>query len=368
MRIHSREDGFTLTELLISTTIMLLVLSTAMTTFKQAVGMNQAATQTADANQNLRAGMNLVVRDLLQAARGIPTGGIPIPHGNGALQIKRPTPPPMAGMAAQLYFDNTTSTALPAIITGAGKGPTIDGQITDIITILMTDTLLTTLTFNPRSPVVAGDSFLAAGGATINVGNNTAWLAGDPANGIAAVAIGDIFWIQNPTGGTLQTVTNVTSPQISFSSGSANDYFNFNQPGAAAGSITNLMPIGAAPMPQGTATRIIMLTYFVDALTTTGTPRLTKVVNGGAPQALAGVVEDLEFFYDIVDGGANPVNVRDLPATIGGVTYSPNQIRKVSLHVGVRSDTLSAPLDDYIRNHLTTVVSIRSLAFVNRYY
>jgi prepilin-type N-terminal cleavage/methylation domain-containing protein len=371
MRTPLREDGFTLTELLISTTIMLLVLSTAMTTFKNAVGMNQAATQTADANQNLRAGMNLLVRDLLQAARGIPTGGIPIPHGSGALQIKRPTPPPTVGMATQLYFDNTTTGALPAIITGAGKGPTIDGETTDIITILMTDTLLGTLDFNNANagpPAVANTATLAANGSSINTAAGVTWLAGDPANGIPAVAVGDLMWIQNPTGGTIQTVTAVTAAQMRFTSGSANDYFNFNQPAAAAGSITNLLPVGAAPMPQGTATRIIMLTYFVDAVTTLGTPRLTKVVNGGTPQALAGVVEDLRLFYDIVDGGVNPVNVPDLPATISGTTYSPNQIRKVSVHVGVRSDTLSAPLDDYIRNHLTTVVSIRSLAFVNRYY
>src|SRR5476649_736462 len=101
MRLHSREDGFTLTELLISTTIMLLVLSTAMTTFKNAVGMNQAATQTADANQNLRAGLNLIVRDLLQAARGIPTGGIPIPSGAGSTPINRPSAPGQA-----MFFNN----------------------------------------------------------------------------------------------------------------------------------------------------------------------------------------------------------------------------------------------------------------------
>ena len=146
-----------------------------------------------------------------------------------------------------------------------------------------------------------------------------------------------------------------------------NDPFKFNQPGAASGSITQLLPVAPAAMPTGTATRIIMLTYYVDATTTPGTPRLTKVLNAGAPQALAGVVEDLRMFYDLVDGVTNPVDIPDLPVTIGANTYSANQIRKVGVHVGVRSDTLSAPLDDYIRNHLSTVVSIRSLAFVNRY-
>src|ERR1700730_16948882 len=132
----SRSDGFTLSELLISTTIMLIALGGAVTTFKRAMTVSTAATQTADANQNLRAGMNLLVRDLLQAARGIPTGGIPIPSGAGATAILRPGPP-----ATALTFNNTTATTLPALITGNNLGPVIDGQPTDIITMLMTDPL-----------------------------------------------------------------------------------------------------------------------------------------------------------------------------------------------------------------------------------
>ena len=92
------------------------------------------------------------------------------------------------------------------------------------------------------------------------------------------------------------------------------------------------------------------------------------MVNARSPQALAGVVEDLNITYDLVDGVNNPVGQTTVPYTDGnGNTYSANQIRKVNLHMGVRSDTLSAQQNDYIRNHLSTVVSIRSLAFVNRY-
>jgi hypothetical protein len=83
--------------------------------------------------------------------------------------------------------------------------------------------------------------------------------------------------------------------------------------------------------------------------------------------ALAGVVEDLTLSYDLVDGVTNPTQQPTLPYTVGATTYSSNQIRKVNLHIGVRSDTLSAPQNDYVRNHLSTVVSIRSLAFVQRY-
>ena len=56
-----------------------------------------------------------------------------------------------------------------------------------------------------------------------------------------------------------------------------------------------------------------------------------------------------------------------VPVTIAGAVYTPNQIRKINLHVGVRSEERSPRTNDYVRNHLSTVVSVRSLAYVSRY-
>jgi prepilin-type N-terminal cleavage/methylation domain-containing protein len=349
------ERGFTLTELLVSTTIVLLVLGTAMTTYKNALSVNQAVTQTADANQNLREGTNLLIRDLMQTARGIPTGGIPIPSGAGSRPINRPHPP----SGGALFFDNVNSTTLPAIITGGSLGPTIDGETTDIITILMTDTILGQLATNTG---LAGQATVAADGSSINVGGSTAWLAGNLGQGVNPVNTGDLMWISNARGSTLQTVTSTTATTMSFAPGQ--DWFNFNQPGAAQGSVTQIV---AGGVTQGTVTRILMTTYYVDNVTNPGTPRLTRVQSAGTPQALAGVIEDLNLTYDLVDGVVNPTLVANLPYTLNGNTYSPNQVRKVNLHVGVRSDVLSPQQNDYIRSHVSTVVSIRSLAFVNRY-
>jgi hypothetical protein len=89
--------------------------------------------------------------------------------------------------------------------------------------------------------------------------------------------------------------------------------------------------------------------------------------NNSTPQALAGVVEDLELSYDLVDGSRNPTAQRDLPYLSNGVTYSANQVRKVNVHIGVRSEEMSVKLHDYLRTHLSTVVSLRNLAFVDRY-
>ena len=113
--------------------------------------------------------------------------------------------------------------------------------------------------------------------------------------------------------------------------------------------------------------KALMITYYVDNTTTPGTPRLTRVVNHFPPQALAGVVEDLDLTYDLYDGYVNPTAVTSLPYTLNGVTYTENQIRKVNIHVGVRSETISKPTQDYVRNHITTSVNVRSLAAVDKY-
>jgi hypothetical protein len=42
-------------------------------------------------------------------------------------------------------------------------------------------------------------------------------------------------------------------------------------------------------------------------------------------------------------------------------------IKKVNIHVGVRSESISKPAQDYVRNHISTAVDVRSLASVDRY-
>jgi prepilin-type N-terminal cleavage/methylation domain-containing protein len=361
VRDRSRQDGFTLVELLISTTITLLALGGAVTTFKNALNITNSGTQLSDSNQNLRAGTNLLVRDLMQAGRQIPTGGIPIPSGIGSTLLNRPSPP-----GVTCTFDNVNATALAAITTGADLGPTIANSTTDMVTMLMMDPLLPRLDMYALGTVVAGNAnppYIANDGASFTFGNAATWASGDAANGIAGLNIGDLVYFTNSQGSTVQTVTRMNSTAVFFD---ANDWFNFNQPGAASGTITQLKPAGGA-YPQTSAFRLQMVTYYVDAATTPGSPRLTRVQNHYAPQALAGVVEDLDLSYDLVDASTNPTGVRSLPYVLNGLTYTSNQIRKANLHVGVRSDQLSVQANDYIRNHVSTIISIRDLATLSRY-
>jgi type II secretory pathway pseudopilin PulG len=367
MRTYQSESGFTLAELLVATTISLVVIGTAMTTFKDAVAMTGSATNMADASLNLRAGINLLVRDLMATGRDIPTGGIPIPTGAGAGPVNRPSPPGLA-----YVFGTNGATTLSAVTTGFELGPMINNQATDIITVLMHDPLLdevlapaTTprghvpLILSPAGSPGAVDT-MAADGASFTLNPSRTWLNGDPTNNIAPPMKGDILMFVNPGGTAIQTVTRTDSTHVYFDSNS-DDLFSFNQRGAAAGTV---MPLIANNSPI-TVYRIWMYTYFVDP--NNGTPRLMRQYNFSTPQALAGVVEDLELTYDIVDQSTNPTGVHDLPYSANNVTYSANQIRKVTVHIGVRSETMALKPRDYLRTHLSTVVSLRALAYVDRY-
>ena len=136
----SSERGFTIVELMIASMITLMVMGVAFTTFQNALQLNDAVVQLADANQNLRAGTNLLVRDLMQAGRDIPIGGIAIPSGADADPIHRPGPED-----ADYTFANDDGDVLSAITTGFELGPTVNGRDTDMITIIMGDPFLSEL-------------------------------------------------------------------------------------------------------------------------------------------------------------------------------------------------------------------------------
>jgi type II secretory pathway pseudopilin PulG len=360
MSARSSESGFSMLELLMSTSIALIVIGTAMTAFKDGVQMNEIASQVADSTQSLRSGTNLLVADLMQTGRGIPTGGISIPVASGgATQIHRPSPP-----GPSYFFDNATATTLSAVTTGAGLGPAIYGRATDIVTLLMGDSILDGFLGQPLRVDVSTNPDdvpkLAADGSSFSVGTDTGWIAGDPLDGRAAVKPGDLILFTNPNGSTaIQTVTRVDTSNVYFDSDS-NDTFNLNQRTVTAGSITQIL---GTPL---TVQRVLMYMYYVDA-SGGKPPRLMRRLNHFPGLALGGVVEDLELSFDLVDGTTNPTHVRSLPYTASGVTFSANLIRKANVHIGVRSEVKSMQQQDYVRTHVSTAVSLRNLAFVDRY-
>ena len=328
------EAGFTLMELLTSMTVTLIVVGLTLSAFTEAQRANSLAGLVLDTNQNLRAGLNFMVRDLVQTGTGIPTGGIPVPSGAGATPINRPGP----NVAMTFPVGDVV---LQALTPGAALGPTLNGQQTDMVTVLYLDP---SLDFENRNVTA-----IAADGS---------WATVDPLTDITGadngVQVGDLIMFSNSMGYAIQAVTGTDGAQtMQFAQ---NDLFNLNQPNAAGGSITSILA-GGTPTPD----RVRMVTFSLDD-TNPQVPTLMRQDGFDQARPIALVIENVQMSYDLVDGVTNPTNVKTpVPPN------SPAQIRKVNLFLAARSESRSIAQQELFRTNLSTQVSLRSLAFVDRY-
>lgn len=375
-----REAGFSLIELLVAVAVLVVILAGTMGALNQGLQATEGVTLMADTQENLRAGLNYMVRDLVQAGESIPQGGIPLPNtAAGVVNINEPSPPTLA------YKFPAGSTVLPAITPGPSLGlptatpnPALPGNtlfgpdVTDMITMIYADNSLidntipaTPHTLNefpiflaaaPGNPGCPGGSISANGGTVvfditcinINTGNT----------GLHA---GDLIMFQNAGGVSLQCITNVAGQVVTFAGG---DPYKLNQTGLP----NNTLPSTAAGgvYPPTTATRIWMITYYIDSNTNPQRPVLMRQVNFNPPVAVAEVIENLNVTYDIVNALAT------VPATNARVIVAPDtpaQIRKVNLMLAARSEVAYGHGREmgYFRNNLQTEVSVQSLSFFSLY-
>lgn len=336
--MRNRDSGFTLPEVLISTTLTLLVVAGGATLFTRSIEISDTSRLAGTTNHTMQAAMSMLVRDFMQAGQGIPRGGFPIPSGAGTLPIVRPTPP-----GTTLTF-NPAWVTFPAVATGGAVGQSVLGVTTDMVSVLYADP---TLQLN-QFPLTN----IAANGSTMTVN------AGTPIGGVNGITAGDLILFTNPLGTAVQYVTSRNNQVVTFASG---DPFRFNQRTAPTGSIMSLQ---SAPgvFPPTTAMRIWMVNYYIDATTDPQVPRLVRQVNFGNRLAIALGAENLQFTYDLVNGTTNPTNVETPIAP-----QSPHMIRKANLYLAARSLDKSLPSNQYIRNSMALSVGLRSLTFVDRY-
>ncbi len=332
-----REQGFSMVEVLIAAAISIVLLAGAMGSFNSALGLNEKANLMTDLEQNLRAGMNLLVRDFITAGWGIPTGGIPIPSGDGTTPVTRPGPPGTT-------YTFSPALTIAAVNPGAALGPEGIGRATDLVNILYADNLLP-LNEAPLTSIASN-------------GSSAVVSAGTPITGITnPIRPGDLIAFSNALGNTMQYVTRVTDQTIYFEAG---DPMHLNQPSAPQGSIMQLQSGGT--FPPTTATRVWLVTFYLDTTTDPEMPRLIRRINDRDGEVVALVLEDLQLSYDLVDGVTNPTNIKSPTEP-----NSPNQIRKASILLSGRSSALIRNTREYLRRSLTTQVSLRSLSFIDRY-
>jgi hypothetical protein len=206
---------------------------------------------------------------------------------------------------------------------------------------------------------------------------------------------GQLFLLTKGSTSTLVQVTSVDGAQTAFFGGT--DSLNVNKPNALGGSIKQVLAatpadvLPAAPAAQyipTQATRIRMISYYIDATNLTGapaSPRLVRRMNNGVGTTAATTfnnklgstvafdVDNLQITYDLNDGVNNPSNVRMIAAdltTTGAcapAACSATQIRKVNIVLTARSKVVLTSSGKYYHNTLNSQVSLRSLSFVDRY-
>jgi prepilin-type N-terminal cleavage/methylation domain-containing protein len=382
---RNRFAGFTMIELLIAMAVTLIILGVAVNTFRDALQSNNAVTQSSDMTDNLRAGLNLLELDLQQAGEGIPQSGIPIPYtSNGSSTAPcgttaAPNRPVLTGTAT---FPQCNA-VLPAVEPGQAMGPLITApdaiagnpsnpnSFTDEITVLYADNTAVLDGQPVNKPATTTPVASPACNGTLTVTGNSLTVVFDAtcinlATVGTPVQAGDLVMFTNTKGSTILTVTSVSGQALTFAAG---DVFNLNGRTDPSGTIKQLetsSTCGGAPscFPPTTATRIMMISYYLDNITSPPYIRLIRRINFNTPTPVGETLENLQFTYNFVDGATNPSNQAGVPSG-----NSESQIRSVNVFLGARSsyNQRQGARLQYARNNLTTQISLRSMSYVNKY-
>src|SRR5438552_4052650 len=176
---------------------------------------------------------------------------------------------------------------------------------------------------------------------------------------------GDLILFTNPAGATaIQTVTTVNGQQLNFAGNTNIDKFGFNQTRANQGTILQLQS-SPGTWPPITATRIFMITYYLDNVADPLRPRLMRQLNFNIAQPVGDVVEALTVRYNFVDGNTPPTFFAKQSTVPPGLSES--NIRSVNVFLGARSNRPQSRTSKYLRDNMSTQLSLRSLSYFNRY-
>jgi len=358
--------GFTLVEMMIAMAAGLILIAAATQLFTQALNATFLITQRAEMQQQGRAAVGLLSKDISLAGAGLPTGGVQLPTGTGNNPIYGcdQTKCYVAGAApAGMAYP---SQHLDGIVPGPGAGIPLSagGNNTDVIAIAYADT---TASINQYKVTAFGPSGTSITMAQITPSPTVPSL-NDPAIGIK---VGDLIMVTNG-GSAIAEVTGVTATTISFAD---LDPLHINQSTAPSGNM-NAISTPAPPGPPSTvivpAVRILVITYYMDlppgpdGIRYTADdlpPRLMRQVNGLTPVPVADNIADLQFTYDVINSASiDTSNIKDIIAA----GYAPGQIRKVNIaSMAARSQMHGGK--GFQGVDLATSVSVRDMSFRDRY-
>lgn len=357
---NQKTRGFTLVEVMVSMALGLVVLAAALQLYKQGVDTTFVVSQRAEMQQDSRAAMGLVSKDISMAGANLPKGGIQLPggaqssiYGCDQTQCYVPGLTP-TGIAYP------TGNVLYGIIPGYQQGmPTSSGgPPTDTITVVYVDP---TFALNQYSVTALTTSSITFGATPAGVPP-----IGDPAVGIK---VGDLLLVQNNVGAAIGEVTGIAGSVITFGD---LDALHINQ---SAAPTSPMKALAQAPvnLAATSAQRILVITYYIDVpkgpdgIRYTADdlpPRLMRQINGQTPSPVAENINGLQFTYDSYDDTTNTPLIGSPNAGMPG--NSPNQIREVNIvHLTSRGSLKGTK--GFQGLDLTTSVSVRNMSFMDRY-
>jgi len=375
MRTLKAQRGFSLLELLVASSIGLTVILVMTSLFKTGMDATMRVTQRAETQQNMRAAIQLITKDVSMAGAGLPSGGLQLStaglsrygcNQSGTCYITGGTYPNNGAGTPNYMFP-----LLPGFSTGVQNGAVITaapGQINSSITSIYCDynfpltnfrfTFPSTTTSNVAviNGGVTPNNILAPGG--LQVGDLLMFTVATPGNGTTsngtalvqnAAVVAEITGIPNNT-------------TINFATG---DALNMNQ---TAGS-NNLAAVAAAAAGAGAQTTVCRLqavSYFLQVPAAGGTvqtPRLMRQVNGLTAVPVADNIINMQFTYDIIDNTTGTIVANQQNPIAAG--QSPNLIQKVNVWVMGASSTTNGNRSQNM--YLATAVSTRNMTFCNSY-
>lgn len=386
MRLHTvrKSRGFSLIELLLAMALGLILLGSATQLFKNGMDASRMVSQRTEMQDNVRAAVNLISRDVTLAGSGMPNQGMALPYGPGNSGPSAYGKDPVTTWVTSNTYPTGNFGTPPAavdnymynLIPGPAQGMQLGGPATipatnqkaDRITSIYTDYVFPLYEYNA--------TFADNTGTKINFAVPVpAPPTPIPAaiNGPGGIQVGDLILISASGKSAIGEVTNLGKLSLTFAPG---DTLNVNQTGIGVGGGGNILSLCnpgptcvVAPLPIViTAYRVYAVTYFIQVPVIAGQlPKLMRQVDGHPAQPVADDIIGLKFTYDVCNGtitpGVNPncAGISNLFAN----GFTPNDVNKVN--ISVMGQSLLSYGNHAQNMQMTASVSTRDLTFKDRY-
>jgi prepilin-type N-terminal cleavage/methylation domain-containing protein len=352
--MQNETRGFSMLELLIAMALGLIVIGSAVQLFKTSMDSTRLVVQRAELQQNMRAGIEMLTKDISLAGSGIPSGGIQLPTG-GVPSLFGCDQTAVCHVPNNQYPNNNyLYGVIPGFASGVEAGaviPSAPAAVNDSITVVYADYTFPLNEYDVTFPAGPNPS-----GQLVNIAPNAGYVPAPPlVTAAGGLQVGDLVWLSNTAGNAVGEVTGFTNGTISFAD---NDPLKINQSGATGNNIKALAAGGTM-----TAYRIFVVTYYLTVPVNGELPRLMRQVNGLTPVPVADNIINLQFAYDLYNANTNTLDSNQ-PNPLGIAGDDLNLVQKINIAVMGQSLVNSGNAQSMA---LATSVSAQNMAFRNRY-